>query len=94
MDFDMSFLNEYFMPIAFGICLCAGYIMKHWIADVDNKIIPTVCAVLGVAIAAWLNMSITPEILLQGLFSGLASTGMHQAITRAFESNSNEDIAA
>lgn len=76
----IDFLSEYMMPVIMGICLIVGYIVKHWISDVDNKIIPTVCAVLGVLLALWMNWgSFTPEVLLSGLVSGLASTGLHQA---------------
>lgn len=75
----MEFLNEYMIPVIIGICLALGYIVKHWIKDVDNKIIPTMCAVVGVLLAVWMNWGITPEIILCGLASGLASTGLHQA---------------
>lgn len=75
----MEVLNEYMVPVVLGICLCVGYIVKQWIADVDNKYIPSICAVLGVFMAAWIReWVVTPEILLQGLASGLASTGLHQ----------------
>lgn len=77
----MEFLTEFMVPVIVGICLCAGYIVKHWIKDIDNKIIPTLCAVLGVVVAVWINWgNITPEVILSGLASGLASTGLHQAI--------------
>ena len=76
----IEFLAEYMMPVIMGICLIVGYIVKHWISDVDNKIIPTVCAVLGVLLALWMHWgNFTPEVLLTGLVSGLASTGLHQA---------------
>ena len=79
----MDFLNEYMVPVIIGICLCVGYIVKHWVKDIDNKIIPTLCAVLGVLVAVWINWgNITPEVVLSGLASGLASTGLHQAITQ------------
>ena len=79
----MEFLNDYMIPVIVGICLMVGYIVKHWIADVDNKIIPTLCAVLGVLVALWMNWgNITPEVILSGLASGLASTGLHQAFTQ------------
>lgn len=78
---DISFLTEYMVPVIIGLCLCVGYIVKHWIKDIDNKIIPTLCAVLGVVVAVWISWgSITPEVVLSGLASGLASTGLHQAI--------------
>ena len=79
----MEFLNEYMVPVIIGLCLCVGYIVKHWIKDIDNKIIPTLCAILGVVVAVWINWgNITPEVVLSGLASGLASTGLHQAITQ------------
>ena len=79
----MEFLNDYMIPVIVGICLMVGYIVKHWIKDVDNKIIPTLCAVLGVLVALWMNWgNITPEVVLSGLTSGLASTGLHQAFTQ------------
>ena len=82
---DISFLNEYAVPVIIGLCLCVGYIVKHWIKDVNNKIIPTLCGVLGIALALWINWgAITPEVILQGLASGLASTGLHQAVKQWF----------
>ena len=76
---DLSFLSEYLVLVIVGICLCVGYVVKKWIKDVDNKFIPTICAVLGVFLAIWLNSwTVTPAIILSGLLSGLASTGLHQ----------------
>ena len=72
---DLGFLTEFMVPVIVGICLCVGYVVKKWIKDVDNKYIPTICAVLGVILAIWINgWTITAPILLSGLFSGLAST--------------------
>lgn len=80
---DISFLNDFTVPVILGVCLCAGWIIKHWINDVDNKIIPTVCAVIGVALAVWMHSGeVTAEVLLNGMVSGLASTGLHQAATQ------------
>lgn len=79
----IEFLSDYMIPVIIGICLLVGYIVKHWIKDVDNKIIPTLCAVLGVLLAFWIHWgNITPEVILMGLASGLASTGLHQAFTQ------------
>lgn len=76
---NIEFLSEYMVPVIMGICLCIGFIVKHWVKDVDNKFIPTLCAVVGAAIAVWMNWpTITPEVILKGLASGLASTGLHQ----------------
>ena len=82
---DISFLTEYMVPVIVGLCLCLGYIVKHWIKDADNKIIPTLCAVIGVMLAIWINWgAVTPDEILAGAISGLASTGLHQAVTQWF----------
>ena len=82
----MEFLNEFMMPVVLGICLAVGYIIKKWINDVDNKYIPTIVTILGVVLAVWFNgWSVTPEIVLSGLVTGLASTGTHQLFTQFIE---------
>lgn len=77
----MEFLNDYLILMVVGICLCIGYVLKHVVAiEKVNKFIPLIMAVLGIIINLWLNgFAFTPEILLGGMVSGLASTGMHQA---------------
>lgn len=83
----MEFLNNYTLPVVLGICLCVGYIVKQWLADIDNKYIPAIVAVLGVFLSVWANRwSVTPEIILTGLVSGLGSTGMHQIFKQFIES--------
>lgn len=76
---DLGFLTEYILPIILGICLCVGYILKNVVPNENvNRFIPLIMGILGVALNVWINMSFTAEILLGGLFSGLASTGLHQ----------------
>lgn len=76
----MEFLNDYLVLIVVGICLCVGYVLKHVVpSEKVNRFIPLIMAVLGVVCNVWLNaFTFTPEILLGGMISGLASTGMHQ----------------
>ena len=77
---NIEFLVEYFAPVIVGLCLCVGFVVKKWVADVDNRFIPTICAVLGVGLAIWINFpTVTPEVVLTGLFSGLAATGLFEA---------------
>lgn len=86
----MEFINDYIVLIAMGICLCVGYVIKHVIpSDKVNRFIPLIMAVLGVGVNVWLNtFAFTPEILLGGLASGLASTGMHQVFKQFIEKES------
>ena len=87
---DISFLSNYAIPLIIGICLCIGYILKNVITnDKVNKYIPLILAVLGVIINVWINMGFTPEILLGGLISGIASTGFHQLFKNFIENMNN-----
>ena len=85
----MEFLTEYSVPVIVGICLCVGFILKNVITtDKINKFIPLIVTVIGVVVNAWLNAwTVTPDILLSGMFSGLASTGMHQLFKQFIEKN-------
>lgn len=86
----MEFLNEFMLPVVLGICICVGYVIKQWIKDVDNKYIPTIVTVLGVILSAWISgWNITPNVVLSGMVSGLASTGMHQ-LFKQFIGNKTE----
>lgn len=72
----MEILQDYLVVIVVGICLGVGYIIKHSLDFIPNKYIPLIMGVLGVILNVWLNGgAFTPEILLGGLASGLASTG-------------------
>ena len=82
---DLTFLQEFMVPVIVGICLCVGYVVKKWVTDVNNKFIPPICSALGILLAAWINKGLTPDILLQGMFSGLAATGLHQMVKQLIE---------
>ena len=80
---NIEFLKEYLVLVVLGICLCAGYILKHLVpSDKINRFIPLIMGVLGVVLNLWLSgWVLTPQVLLGGLASGLAATGAHQAVT-------------
>ena len=55
------------IPVIVGICLCVGYVIKKWVKDVDNKYIPTVCALLGVILSIWISgWNVSPAVILSG----------------------------
>lgn len=77
---DLSFLSNFAVPLIVGVCLCIGYILKNIVStDKVNKYIPLIMGVIGLALNIWINTAFTPEILLGGLISGLASTGLYEA---------------
>lgn len=75
---DLNFLTEYVEPVIMGICLCVGFIIKQSLSFIPNKYIPLIIAVLGLSINVIFNKSISTDIALQGLFSGLVSTGLYE----------------
>lgn len=76
---DLGFLTEYAVPVIVGICLCIGYIIKNIIPDEKvNRFIPLIMGIIGVGLNIWITKSVTAEILLGGLFSGLGSTGLYE----------------
>lgn len=76
--FDLSMMNEYFVLVVVGVCLCIGYVIKTSLDFIPNKYIPLIMAVLGVILNIWVAGRIDIEILLAGMFSGLASTGLYE----------------
>lgn len=76
----MEMYTEYVVPMVLLACLVTGYILKKWVADLENKYIPTILAVLGAVLNA-VNTGMSLEAVIYGALTGLASTGMHQAFT-------------
>lgn len=75
----MENFATYINPEITLACLVLGFIIKKWVKDVDNKYIPTIVAVVGLALAVLVNWgSISVGVVVGGALSGLASTGMHQ----------------
>ena len=78
---DISFVMEFISPIALCACLCVGFIIKHAFNNKSvNRFIPLIVAGLGLLICVWAeDWVISPQILVAGLISGLASTGLYEA---------------
>lgn len=78
---DLAFLSQAVVPVVLGICLIVGYIIKQYIKKVPNDYIPVLVTILGVLLNIWVaGFAITPEIILAGMFSGLASTGLYELL--------------
>ena len=77
----MEIFSEYAVAIVVAICLGIGYIIKSSLDFIPNKFIPLIMGVIGIFLNVWLQgWAITPQILLQGLSSGLASTGAFEMV--------------
>ena len=84
---NVDFLSDYIVLVVVGICLCVGYILKNAVPKLNNRYIPAIMGVLGVILVFWIHGTMTSELLLQGLASGLASTGLHQLLTQFINKN-------
>lgn len=77
----MEIMNEYVVAVIMAICLAIGYIIKHSLSFIKNDYIPLIMGVLGILLNVWYSgWNFTPDILLGGLASGLASTGAFEAV--------------
>lgn len=86
---EINFLNSYAVPTIIGICLCIGYVIKNSLPSIKNRYIPLIMVTIGIILNIWINKSITPDILLAGMFSGLSSTGLHQTFKNILNRGDN-----
>ena len=82
---DLTFLSGYLVLAVVGVCLCLGYVIKTSLDFIPNKYIPLIMAVIGIALNVWVSGALTIEVLLGGMFSGLASTGLYEALRNIIE---------
>ncbi len=87
---NLEFITEYYIPIVLAACLIVGYVIKKSLDFIPNKYIPLILAVLGAVLGCVAKTAITIETVVYGAFTGLASTGLHQAFTRIIEGAEGE----
>lgn len=81
---DFTIIEQYFVFTVVLACLVAGYVIKKWIKDVDNKYIPTIVTMLGMVLNLFVS-GFSIESAVFGAVMGLASTGFHQAFKQYIE---------
>ena len=88
---DLQFIAGFAEPVVVAICLCVGYVIKNSLDFIPNKYIPLIMAVLGVVSNVLIKKGISVDIFLGGMFSGLASTGLHQTFKNLLVKEIEED---
>lgn len=85
---DLSYLNELISPVALGLALVIGFLVKYAIKNEKiNRFIPIICAVVGVVVVACVDIPsgvFGVVSILQGSISGLAATGLFEAFRNIF----------
>lgn len=89
---DFNELSNYLVIAVVGVCCCVGYIIKTSLDFIPNKYIPLILAVTGVITNICLAQGFNVEVLLGGMFSGLASTGCHEAFRNMKHNKNNDDV--
>ena len=89
----MEILQSYIVLIVAALCWCVGYILRHIVpTDKVNRFIPLIVGCLGVFFNVWASgWQMSPEILLGGLASGLASTGANELFRHLFPLKEGEE---
>jgi hypothetical protein len=83
---DLSFLNGYINLVVLGICLCVGYVIKTSLDFIPNKYIPLIMLLIGTTVNIVVNLNdVTLSVILGGMISGLASTGLYEAMRNLIE---------
>mgnify|MGYP002648006856 CR=1 FL=1 len=83
MNFEL--FTEDYMPLVMAACLILGYLIKKSLDIIPNRYIPSILAVTGAVLGCVVQGSISPENVVYGAMTGLASTGMHQNFKRFIE---------
>lgn len=89
---DLSFLLELVDPIILGICLCVGFVLKQAFVWFDNRYIPLSALVLGSVLSVIMYYpSINAAVILGGMISGLASTGLYEMLRNLLSKDGSKE---
>ncbi|MEG0165629.1 phage holin family protein [Anaerorhabdus sp.] len=72
------------------ICLGMGFVLKLWVKDLDNKYIPTLVFVLGIALSVMAS-GFTIEAVNTGWISGIASTGLYELVHQLMKNKTPQE---
>lgn len=91
---NLNFLLEYINVVVLGICLCVGFALKYAkIFDkLGNQYIPLSMLILGTIINVLINIPlINATIVLGGMISGLASTGLYEMMRNLLDKGGKKE---
>lgn len=80
--FDFNLVTDLISPLIVIACLCLGYVIKHGIQNsLVNAFIPCLLAITGAAANIWYTGTISLPVIVAGMVSGLAATGLYEGFT-------------
>ncbi len=89
---DLNFLLDYVNIVVLGICLCVGYVIKSSLDFINNKYIPLIMLTVGTVINIVINLqNVNAAVVLGGMISGLASTGLYEAMRNLIDKDGKKE---
>jgi O-antigen/teichoic acid export membrane protein len=89
---DLNFLLDYVNIVVLGICLCVGYVIKTSLDFINNKYIPLIMLTAGTVINIAINLqNVNAVVILGGMISGLASTGLYEAMRNLIDKDGKKE---
>ena len=91
---DITFLTEYINLVTLGICLCVGFALKYakLVEWLGNQYIPLSMLILGTVINILINYpGINAQVILGGMISGLASTGLYEMMRNLLDKDGKKE---
>lgn len=80
MEQVLEILNQYIVVVIMAGCLGIGYIIKNSLDFIPNKYIPLILGIIGILLNIWSTGKLTVEVIVCGLASGLAATGIFEGV--------------
>ena len=77
---DLSFLTNYISPLILAVCIGIGYSLHALNNKILNSFLPIISGTIGVIAAVWSLGTFDLPTIVTGLISGLAATGMYEAL--------------
>lgn len=82
---DLNIISNYLVIVVVLVCCCVGYVIKTSLNFIPNRYIPLIMSILGILLNIFVAGYFDINVLLGGMLSGLASTGLHQAFKNLIE---------
>lgn len=73
-----SYAEQVLSPAIVAACYIIGVIIKRYVTKIPNRYIPLINGAFGIVLACALNRGITLMVIIEGLVSGWASTGLFE----------------
>lgn len=86
-----QYAEQVLSPAIVATCYIIGVIIKRYITKIPNRLIPLINGALGIVLACAMHRDFTLMIVIEGLVSGWASTGLFEAKKNILSQESSDE---